>query len=100
MYVPITDVFTLPLFVTVTLPSTASVAETPGSENSTSQVKYGFTTSYGSQTTVTDPSGVTTHSVTIPSLLKCTTYNYRVISVDLAGNVATSSNATLKTARR
>ena len=66
-------------------------------EPATSQVDYGLTTSYGSTTTL-DPTLVTAHSVLLTGLAPSTTYNYRVRSVDAAGNQAVSTNSTFRTA--
>lgn len=65
-------------------------------EAATSQVEYGPTTSYGSLTSV-DTALLTGHSITLSNLSPATTYNYRVISKDAAGNTATSGNNTLTT---
>ena len=61
-----------------------------------SQVLYGLTTAYGSQTTL-DSSLVTSHSQSISGLLANTVYYYKVVSVDSNSNTASSSN-TLTTA--
>jgi glucose/arabinose dehydrogenase len=66
-------------------------------EAATSRVEYGLTTSYGSSTTL-DPTLVTAHSVALTGLASNTTYNYRVRSIDAAGNEAVSANSTFKTA--
>ena len=68
-------------------------------EPATSQVDYGLTTSYGSTTTL-DPALVTAHSVVLTGLAPNTTYNYRVRSIDAAGNERVSANSTFKTAVR
>jgi chitodextrinase len=65
-------------------------------ENSDTQVEYGLTTSYGSQTTL-NPTLLTSHSVTLSGLTASTTYNFRVKSKDSAGNLAVSSNQTVTT---
>lgn len=57
-----------------------------------SQVVYGLTTSYGSETTL-DPSFVTSHSVTISGLQPNTQYWFGVKSKDPAGNLATPPEA-------
>jgi hypothetical protein len=65
-------------------------------ENSDTQVEYGFTTASDNQTTlVTTP--VTLHSQVLSSLLPETTYFYRVLSRDAAGNLATSTEQTFTT---
>src|SRR3972149_7046251 len=65
-------------------------------EQSTSQIEYGTTTSYGSSTTI-DNTLVTSHSVTISGLSSWTTYHFRVKSQDSAGNLAVSSDLTFTT---
>src|SRR5262249_45236195 len=67
------------------------------SEPATSQVEYGLTTSYGSSTTL-DPTLVTSHSVQVTGLAPNTTYNYRIHTIDAAGNERASNNGTFKTA--
>jgi len=66
-------------------------------EAATSRVEYGLTTSYGSTTTL-DPALVTAHSVALTALAPNTTYNYRVRSIDAAGNERIGTNATFSTA--
>jgi hypothetical protein len=58
-------------------------------EPASSQVEYGLTTSYGS-TTASDTRMVTGHSVTLSGLSPGTTYHYLAVSLDEAGNKATS----------
>jgi len=55
----------------------------------TSQVNYGKTETYGS-TTPLDTNLSTSHSVTLTGLDSNTTYNFKVISTDAAGNEITS----------
>jgi hypothetical protein len=61
-----------------------------------SQVEYGLSTSYGSQTSLDSPM-VTSHSEIITGLLAGTVYNYHVKSGDTSGNLATSANFTFTT---
>ncbi|MBI4137987.1 MAG: peptidoglycan-binding protein, partial [Candidatus Wildermuthbacteria bacterium] len=69
------------------------------SEASSSLVDYGLTSSYGVSTTEIDIApGVTSHTVTLSSLVACTTYNYRVVSRDESQNQRTGSNAVFTTA--
>jgi glucose/arabinose dehydrogenase len=60
-----------------------------------SQVRYGLTTAYGS---ATDPNRtlVTTHSVTINTLARRTTYQYQVLSRDASGQLS-SATGTFRT---
>jgi hypothetical protein len=67
-------------------------------ENSSSQVEYGLTGSYGSSTSETDTSTrVTSHSVAINSLKACRRYFYRVKSTDGSSNQAVSTQSTFNT---
>src|SRR5207249_181459 len=65
-------------------------------EPATSQVQYGTTTSYGSQTSL-DNTLVFTHSQTLAGLTPNTTYHIRILSKDTVGNQATSADNTLTT---
>src|SRR3989338_1662988 len=59
-------------------------------EASTSQVKYGTSSSSLDQTTTENTTTVTSHSVSITGLTANTQYFYQVVSKDAAGNSATS----------
>lgn len=59
-------------------------------------VQYGLTTVYGSSTTL-DATLATTHASTLSGLLAGTTYHYRVLSRDAAGNLTTSGDFTFTT---
>jgi hypothetical protein len=63
---------------------------------SSSQVKYGTTTAYGS-TSPLDNTLVTSHSVTLTGLTTGTTYNFAVMSANSGSLTATSTNATFST---
>ncbi len=65
-------------------------------ENADSQVEYGLTSSYGSQTTL-NSSLVTSHSQTITGLTPNTLYHFRVLSKDSGNNLATSTDYTFTT---
>jgi len=65
-------------------------------EPATSQVEYGLTTAYGSQTNL-DTNLVTSHSQNLTSLSAGTLYNYRVNSKDAANNQSLSINYTFTT---
>ncbi len=65
-------------------------------EAASSLVEYGTTTSYGSTSTLSS-TPLTSHSRTLSNLNPDTTYHYRVISEDVAGNTATSGNFTFTT---
>ncbi len=75
---------------------TAATVTWTTDEPSTSQVEYGTTPAYGSQTPP-DATLVTSHSVTVSGLSAATTYNFRVVSSDARSNRATSGNATFTT---
>ncbi len=89
-------------------PTISAVASTPSStsvaitwttdEDSSSIVDYGLTNAYGTSTAEEDTSPrVSSHSVTINSLIACTTYSYRVKSNDSSSNLSTGSNNTFTT---
>lgn len=59
--------------------------------NTSSRVKYGTTTSYGSLTPL-DSNNVTSHSVSLSSLTPGTLYHYRVISANPNWPTATTSS--------
>jgi hypothetical protein len=67
------------------------------SEKATGQVEYGLTTAYGQLSTPETSFNYQNHSQTITGLSSNSTYNYRVISGDAAGNIATSLNRTFQT---
>jgi glucose/arabinose dehydrogenase/phosphodiesterase/alkaline phosphatase D-like protein len=66
-------------------------------EPADSQVEYGLTASYGSNSPL-DPLLLTSHVVTLANLQTNTTYHYRVKSKDAAGNLAVSNDAIFTTA--
>ncbi|MDD5688278.1 MAG: carbohydrate-binding protein [Elusimicrobia bacterium] len=68
-------------------------------EPANSKIEYGLTTSYGSATTVTDIAGVYTHSVTLSGLTQNTVYHYRIVSVDMNGNITTSGDYSFTTTK-
>jgi len=62
-------------------------------------IRFGASTGYGSQSAVTDSSPMaTSHSITLPGLLTCTTYHYQTVSTDASGNIATSADDSFTTA--
>ena len=89
-----------------TPPVITNVAQTHGAtyavitwttdEPATSQVEYGLTNGYGSQTTE-DATLVLSHSVQITGLTPETLYHYCVKSKDAANNLRTSGDYTLTT---
>ena len=99
--------FTDTIVLDTTAPTVSSVTSTnvtggsaiitwTSSEPTTSQVEYGPTISYGSLTAV-DTTLVTAHSTLLTGLNPQTTYNYRVRSVDAAGNERIGANQTFTT---
>ncbi len=66
------------------------------SEAASTQIQYGTTTAYGA-TTALNSSLLTTHAQALTGLAATTTYNFRVLSRDAAGNLATSGNVALRT---
>jgi hypothetical protein len=91
-------VATVPVISTVAssgITSTSAVVTWTTDQPSSSQVKYGSTTSYGTVSALSS-SLVTSHSVTLNGLTPGTTYNYAVLSADAAGT-ATSANFTFST---
>jgi chitodextrinase len=65
-------------------------------EPADTQVDYGVTTSYGQSTTLNTTQS-TSHSATLSGLSPGVTYNYRVKSRDVAGNLSASANSTFTT---
>ncbi len=92
---------TAPVISSRTASTTASTTATitwTTNEAASTRVTYGLTSSLGTLTTKTDTSPrVTSHSVSLSSLLSCTTYHYAVVSEDAAGNTATSTTTTFVT---
>ena len=67
-------------------------------EPATSQVQYGTSDAYGS-TTPLDDSLTTSHSVSLRGLVPNTSYHFRVMSKDEAGNEAVSGDYTFATSQ-
>lgn len=74
----------------ITFPPGAYISWTTN-EASTTFVEYGLTDSYGSSTTL-DSTLITSHTANITGLAQTTSYHFRVISVDAAGNISTSGD--------
>ncbi len=66
-------------------------------EAASSQVVYGINGTSSSTARFDEETGVTSHEVTLSSLRVCTTYQYRVVSTDQAGNTSTSTAQTFTT---
>ncbi|MEA3249304.1 MAG: fibronectin type III domain-containing protein, partial [Patescibacteria group bacterium] len=82
------------IVVTDITTSSASVTWTTN-EASTSLVRYGLTSSYGSEQSI--GGYVTSHSVPLSSLSEGVTYHYQVCSTDSPGNQACSGDNTFMT---
>lgn len=77
--------------------STATVSWSTN-EPATTRVEYGTTTAYGSEAPAIPSNAlVTAHSQQLTGLAPNTTYHYRVVSRDVAGNEAPSSDRTFTT---
>lgn len=82
-----------------TVTSSAATITWNTNESTSTKVNYGLTNAYGSSTSETDTSPrVTSHAISLSSLLACTTYHYNVVSRDASSNSATSSDNTFTTA--
>ncbi len=66
-------------------------------ESANATVEYGTTTAYDSTKSSSPLSFVTSHSETLTGLSDDTTYHYRVLSYDKAGNMVNSSDKTFTT---
>lgn len=93
--------FTAPVItdIATTTASTSSTITWTTDEAASTQVSYGVTSAFTASTTLANTAPrVTAHSATLTSLLPCTTYTYRVESLDASDNTATSSPGTFVTA--
>lgn len=77
--------------------STGAVISWTTNEPATSQVEYGPNTNYGFFSPL-NPTLMVSRSVSLSGLSAGTTYHYRVISRDAAGNISTSGDNTFTTA--
>lgn len=82
--------------VTTTTTTTTATVTWDTDEAATSQVEYGKTTDYGSETTL-DATLLASHSVVISGLKPETTYHFRVKSVDGSDNEKVSKDYTFTT---
>ncbi|MCB0627771.1 MAG: fibronectin type III domain-containing protein, partial [Saprospiraceae bacterium] len=76
--------------------ASSAIINWTSSELADSQVEYGLDTTYGQQTAL-DGSLVTSHSQELTGLAANTTYHYRVLSKDAAGNLALSADQSFTT---
>lgn len=76
--------------------SSAAISWTTN-EPASSQVQYGISTAYGF--TAENPALVTAHSQFLAGLQPGTTYHYRVVSKDSAGNVKSSGDLAFRTGK-
>jgi hypothetical protein len=81
----------------VNIQSNAATITWTTNEPATTQVEYGLTEAYGSQT-INDTALVTSHNQTLSGLTPSSVYHYRVRSTDAAGNLAISPDFTFTTA--
>jgi RHS repeat-associated protein len=85
------------LSATVATPSPTSASVTwTTNEPSTTSVRSGPTTAYGSS--AGNDQAVVSHSTLLSGLACATTYHYAVVSADVSGNATTSADATFATA--
>ncbi|HEU4542351.1 MAG TPA: PQQ-dependent sugar dehydrogenase [Jiangellaceae bacterium] len=101
--------YTATFALDATVPVVSNVVARPGpgrvtiswstNEPSDSQVEYGRTTGYGSFAPPLQPDRTLTtqHSITITGLDRKTTYFYRVLSRDAAGNLGSSLGSSFRT---
>lgn len=82
--------------VSVTSGQTSVTITWDTSVAASSQIDYGLTAGYGSQTAL-DPTLVTSHSVEISGLIAGTTYHYRINGTDIDFQTASTSDATFST---
>ncbi|HEY0908215.1 MAG TPA: lectin-like protein [Candidatus Paceibacterota bacterium] len=92
---------TAPVISSLTGSSTASTSASIAwttNEAASTRLFYSTGTSYASSTSLADTSPrVTSHAVSLSTLVSCTTYNYRAVSSDAAGNTSTSTSASFTT---
>jgi phosphodiesterase/alkaline phosphatase D-like protein/peptidoglycan hydrolase-like protein with peptidoglycan-binding domain len=93
----LTDI-TAPLITSsyITASTTTATVSWTTDEAANSQVEYGATTSYGSQTSL-DTNLETAHTVTITGLTASTEYHYQIVTTDSAGNTTVSGDNTFTT---
>ncbi len=81
---------------TLNISSTSATVTWMTNESSTTQIEYGTSVSYGSMTNLNN-SLLVSHSQNLNGLIPSTTYHFRVLSTDIAGNLATSTDNTFTT---
>jgi hypothetical protein len=86
---------TLNAIASSTTATTATITWNTFGESSTSTVRYGATSAYGSAST--SNAFAVLHSIVITGLTQSTTYHFQVSSADGSGNTATSSDLTFTT---
>ncbi len=80
----------------VSVTSNSCVLSWTTDESSDSTVEYGVTSTYGASTN--NSTRVVNHTVTLSGLEPATTYQYRALSSDAAGNASASANQQFTTA--
>jgi peptidoglycan hydrolase-like protein with peptidoglycan-binding domain/phosphodiesterase/alkaline phosphatase D-like protein len=93
---PDTTAPTLSAIVVTSLATSTTTITWTTSETATAQVAYGTTASYGSTSSL-DGNLALTHSITLTGLTPNTIYHYQLRSIDAAGNLARSPDATFTT---
>ncbi len=89
---------TLSSIGTTSVTNTSATITWTTNENASTKIVYGLTTAYGNAPAETDTSPrVTSHSVVLSSLLSCTTYHYKVTSIDGGTNTTTSEDKSFTT---
>ena len=92
---------TAPLITSLAANSSASTSASvtwTTNEGASTRVLYGLTSALGATTSEANTSPrVTSHTTTLSPLLSCTTYHYRAVSRDQAGNSATSTASSFTT---
>ncbi len=81
--------------IVTTAPASARVVWSTD-EATGGQVEYGLTTAYG-LTSPVDSSLARDHAITLAPIASATTYHYRIISTDIAGNRSVSGDFTFST---
>lgn len=94
---PDTDPPLISNIVIETLNDRTAIISWQTNEAASSQIEYGLNQSYGN-TTPRSNTPVTGHRITLLNLSAATTYHYRVMSEDAAGNASASANQSFMTA--
>jgi len=82
--------------VTIGVGATQATIQWITDKAATSTVQFGPTIAYENGS-VQDTTRVTNHSIVLPGLQQETTYHFRIVSVDVHGNIGTSGDSTFVT---